>query len=98
MKDYIFFDFKLNYLLEALKILHTEEKNEMNMNLLYEYILLTDIDTLKIYKKEQTITPNNDLDIFMEIIDSVIEYYEINEEYERCDRLKNKKIECQNIT
>ena len=62
----------------------------MNMNILYEFILLTDVDTLKIYKKEKTIAPNNDLDIFIEIIDSVIQYYEINEEYEKCDRLKNK--------
>lgn len=97
MKEYFTFDFKINYLIYALKILHTEEKNEMNMNFLYEYVLLTDIDTLKLYKIEKTIVPNSDLEIFIDIIDSLIFYYENIEDYEKCHRLKIKKIECQTM-
>lgn len=97
MKDYFTFDFKINYIIHALKILHTEEKNEMNMNFLYEYVLLTDIDTLKLYKEEKTIIPNSDLEIFIDIIDSLILYNENVEDYERCHRLKIKKLECQKI-
>lgn len=85
-------------LLQALNILNKGSYNENEFKMYFDY--------LKTFKEEKIINYfnscsdsnyNNDLEIYFKLIDNLIEKYEYDEEYEKCEVLKNRKIESLNI-
>lgn len=92
------FSFSFDFLMQSVKILHVKDSTDQDLNIIYEYILLTDIDTLKIYKNKCIISSyKNDLELFIEVTKEMIKIYEEMEEYEKCARLLVKKKLCDNL-
>lgn len=91
---------KLNYittpydfLMQAIKILYSNNQINEEINLTYNFVILTEIDTLKKYNKKCIISLyENNLELFIDIIDKLIILYENDEDYEKCLKLLDKKI------
>jgi hypothetical protein len=92
MKNYYTFDFTFDYLLNSVKALHSDNKSENIIETIYEWVLLADDELIKKYSERTSIdTYKNDLELYLSMINYVIESYEKIEEYEKCDRLLNRK-------
>ena len=84
----------LNFLLQATRILHVGNYDEDELEMIYNFFISVDNEILNDYYSRCTILLyNNDLELYIEIIDSLIEIFEENEEYERCLLLKHQKEE-----
>lgn len=83
-----------NFLLQATRVLHVGNYDEQELKMIYDFIISLDNDILNDYNNTCTIlTYNNDLELYIEIVDSLISTFEDREEYEKCIQLKNKKDE-----
>jgi hypothetical protein len=81
-----------NFLLQATRVLHVGNYDEGELTMIYDFITSLDNDILNDYNNTCTILSyNNDLELYIEIIDSLILVFEGREEYEKCEKLKNKK-------
>lgn len=81
-----------NFLLQATRVLHYNNYDENELDMIYNFLISLENDTLKDYNSTCTILSyNNDLELYMEILDVVIEVYEEREDYERCQKLKEMK-------
>ena len=81
-----------NFLLQATRVLHYNNYDENELEMIYNFLISLENDTLKDYNSTCTILSyNNDLELYMEILDVVIEVYEEREDYERCQKLKEMK-------
>jgi hypothetical protein len=68
--------------------------DEGELTMIYDFITSLDNDILNDYNNTCTILSySNDLELYIEIIDSMISVFEGREEYEKCEKLKNKKDE-----
>lgn len=91
-------DVTFNFLLQATRVLHIGNYNENELNMIKKFLLSLDSDSLNTYNNTQTIISyNNDLELYLEIIDAMIHIYEINENYEVCHVLNQKKNQAINI-
>lgn len=80
-----------DYLMQAVKSLYDNNPSEYELNVAYEYILISSEETLSTYKERCSILSfNNDLELFIELTKKLIKIYEDMEEFERCSRLKKK--------
>ena len=92
-------DMSFNFLLQATRILHVGNQDEDELIMIYNYLIALDNEILNDYYNTCTILSyDNDLILYMEILDTAIEIFEEREEYEKCQLLKNKKEESINIT
>lgn len=83
-----------DFLMQAIKILHTKVDDKSDLDFVYDYIVQTSDKTILDYKKKITIISyDNDVELFIEIINKLIKIYESenHEEYEKCNVLLNKK-------
>jgi len=88
-----------NFLLQATRILHVGNYDEDELVMIYNYLIALDNDILNDYHNTCTILSyDNDLILYMEILDTAITIFEEREEYEKCQLLKVKKEESINIT
>lgn len=98
MKDYYTFDFYFDYLIQAVKVIHANDNSEFEINTVYEWVLIVENETILRYKNRNSIVSfDNDLDVFIELIDYLIKLFEKTEEYEKCARLLNRKMQCKLI-
>jgi hypothetical protein len=87
-------DVTFNFLLQATRVLNYGKYNENELNMIKKFLLSLDSESLNTYNSTQTIiTHKNDLELYLEIIEALIYIYEINESYEDCHALNQKKIE-----
>jgi hypothetical protein len=89
-----------DFLLQAVKILHTNQNDKYELDIVYDFIIqLTDETLLSYMEKKTIISYDNDFDLFMELIDRLIEILEDEkyEEYEKCYLLLNKKEYCKKL-
>lgn len=83
-----------NFILQATRVLHVGNYDEDELEMIYNFLISLDNDILNDYFNNCTILSyNNDLELYIEIVDVLINVYEEREEYERCLTLKNKKDE-----
>jgi hypothetical protein len=81
-----------NFLLQATRVLHYNNYDENELEMIYNFLISLESDTLKDYNNTCTILSyDNDLELYIEILDVVIEVYEDREDYERCQKLKEMK-------
>ena len=86
--------YDMNFLLQATRVLHVGNYDEEELKMVYEFIVNLDNEILNDYNNTCTIVSyDNDLQLYVEIIDSLILIFEEREEYEKCQVLKNKKDE-----
>lgn len=91
-------DVTFNFLLQATRVLNIGRYSENELNMIKKFLLTLDSDSLNRYYNTQTIiTHNNDLELFLEIIDALIVIFEGIENYEDCHLLKLKRNEAINI-
>lgn len=81
-----------NFLLQATRVLHIGNYDEDELKMIYDFMVAIDNDILNDYLNRCTIISyNNDLELYIEIVEVLITIYEEREEYEKCQILKNKK-------
>lgn len=82
----------VNFLLRATRIIHSDDYDDDELVMVYDYIRRLDNETLIVYLNTCTvISYDNDLEFFIEIIDGLISILEKREEYEKCDKLFKRK-------
>jgi hypothetical protein len=87
-------DMTINFLLQATRVLHVGNYDEDELSMITNFMVAVDNDILNGYYSTCTLlTYYNDLELYIEIVESLIYIYEENEEYEKCIILKNKKEE-----
>lgn len=82
----------INFLLQAIRTLHTEKYTDEDIIIIYEYLISLDYRLLnEYYSTNSVLSYHNDLQLYNEVLCTVIDIFEKNEEYEKCVILKNKK-------
>lgn len=89
---------KINFLLQATRILNVGNYDEDELEMIYKFIVTVDKTILNYYNESKTIFSYlSDLELYIEIVDELIKVYEERENYERCALLINKKQDAINI-
>jgi hypothetical protein len=88
----------VSFLLQATRILHVGNYDDNDVYMIYNFIDSVDNDIIFEYHSTSSVLSyNTDLDLFIEIIDRMLEVLELVEDYEKCSVLKNKKEQCSKI-
>lgn len=83
-----------NFIIQATRVLNNNDYNEDELKMIYDYLMSLDNETLKDYYNTcSIISYENDLELYIEIVDTMIKIFEGREEYEKCHILKYKKEE-----
>jgi hypothetical protein len=89
----------INFLLQTMRVLHVGNYDDEELSMVYNFLISVTDDVLNDYKDTCTILSyDSDLDLYLEILDTCILIFENNEEYEKCQKLKDKKEEAIKIT
>jgi hypothetical protein len=81
-----------NFLLQATRVLTIGNYDEDELIMVFNFMIAIDNDILNDYNNTCTIISyDNDLQLFIEILDTLIGIFEDREEYECCVMLKDKK-------
>lgn len=84
----------INFLLQATRVLNFGQYDDDELSMTYNYLTALDNEILNDYFNTCTILSyNNDLELYIEIVETLILVFEEREEYEKCSKLKNKKEE-----
>lgn len=84
----------INFILQSMIILSQDNYTEDELRMVYDYILFLDYETLFTYYMKNTVDGyDNDLIIYIEVINKAIKIFEQSEEYEKCYKLKIKRDE-----
>jgi hypothetical protein len=87
-------DMSVNFLLQATRVLHVDNYDDDDLTMIYNFMINIDNDILNDYNSTCTILSyDNDLELYIEIIDSLIQIFEDKEEYEKCELLLFKRDE-----
>jgi hypothetical protein len=86
------YSMNFNFLLQATRVLNVGNYDEDELKMIYEFLISLDYEILNEYNDTCTILSyNSDLELYVEIIDTLILVFETREEYEKCEKLKNMK-------
>lgn len=92
MSGIYFMSMSVNFLIQSIRVLHIGNYDEEELRMVYNYFISVDEEILKEYNDTCTIISyENDLELYIEILNRLIEIFEEREEYEKCDLLKQKK-------
>lgn len=88
----------INFIIQSMLILKQDNYNDDELRMVYDYLLFLDYDILFSYFMNNTIPGyENDLCIYIEVIEESIKKFELSEEYEKCSKLKLKRDEALKI-
>lgn len=88
----------VSFLLQVTRIIHKKNYDSNDVQMIYDYLKNMDTETLTDYFNTCTVLSYpNDLELFLEILDKMISILEEQEEYEKCQDLQLKKLECKAI-
>jgi hypothetical protein len=91
-------DMSINFLLQATRVLSFGNYDDVELSMTYNYLTALDNEILNDYYNTCTILAyNNDLELYIEIVETLIIVFEEKEEYEKCAKLIKKKEESINI-
>lgn len=84
----------VNFLLQATRVLSFNNYDEDELKMVYDFIISIDNEILNDYNMSCNILIyNNDLELYIEIVDALINIFEDREEYEKCQLLIEKRNE-----
>jgi hypothetical protein len=87
-------DMSINFLLQATRVLNFGNYDDIELSMTYNYITALNNEILNDYFNTCTILSyDNDLELYIEIVETLILIFEEKEEYEKCTKLKRKKEE-----
>lgn len=88
----------INFLLQALRIIHIGDYDDSELRMIYDYLKNLDNTIFYDYLMSHTVLQyKNDLEFCVEIIDKMIKIFEDKEEYEKCQTLLHKKNDATSI-
>ncbi len=86
------------YLIQSTRLIKSGKYNDGDINFIYELLISIDYDILILYYKTSTLIEYiNDLELYIQLVNFVITYFEEKEEYEKCLVLNKKIIESKDI-
>jgi hypothetical protein len=81
-------------LLQATRVLSFNNYDDDELKMVYDFMISIDNEILNDYNMSCSIMIyNNDLELYVEILDALINIFEDREEYEKCQLLIDKKEE-----
>ena len=84
----------VNFLLQATRVLSFNNYDEDELKMVYDFMISIDNEILNDYNMSCIIIIyNNDLELYVEVLDALINIFEDREEYEKCQLLIEKKEE-----
>jgi hypothetical protein len=84
----------VNFLIQATRVLQIGNYEEDELIMVYNFMTAIDNEILNEYNSTCTILSyENDLELYIEILDALMTIFEEREEYEQCEILKTKKEE-----
>jgi hypothetical protein len=87
-----------NFLIQATRVLNVNNYDESELELVTNFLIAADEDMLSDYNNTCTILSyDNDLELYLEILSTLLVVYEEREEYEICELIKNKMSEALQI-
>jgi hypothetical protein len=82
----------INFLLQSTRVLHNDNYDEDELEMVTNFMVAVDNEILNEYNNTCTIISyDNDLQLYIEIVDELIRIFEEREDYEKCEMLKHKK-------
>jgi hypothetical protein len=91
-------DKTFTYLLQSARLITSNRHTKDNVDFINDLLLSLDNETIIRYFNTKTVnTIGCDYNLFVKLCKFIIHYYENNEEYEKCDKLKNKMNESEDI-
>ena len=95
MSDIYIMDMSFNFLIQATRVLQINNYDDKEVKMVYDYAVSLDNEILNDYFNNYNVLGyENDLILFIDIVESLISIFEELEEYEKCYVLKKKKEEC----
>jgi hypothetical protein len=84
--------------MQATKVLSTNDYDGNELEIITNFLIAADEDLLYDFNNTCTIlTYDNDLELYIEILSTLIKVYEEREEYEMCDLIKYKLEDAKEI-
>ena len=78
-----------NFLLQSTRVLHNDNYDEDELEMISNFMVAVDNEILNDYNNTCTILSyDNDLQLYIEILDALILIFEDREEYEKCAHIK----------
>ena len=88
----------INFLLQATRIIHNGNYDDTETRMIYDYLRNLDNSSLFDYfNRYSVLNYNNDLELYLEVLDKMLTILETEEEYEKCQVLFKKKEESLDI-
>lgn len=88
----------INFIIQSMLILKQDNYNDDELRMVYDYLLFLDYDILFSYFMNNTIQGyENDLCVYIDVVNETIKKFEMTEEYEKCNKLKLKREEALKI-
>jgi hypothetical protein len=80
-----------NFLIQATRVLNVDNYDDAELELVTNFLMAADEDLLSDYNNTCTILSyDSDLELYLEILGTLIVVYEEREQYELCKLIKNK--------
>lgn len=87
-------DASFNFLIQSTRLLYDNKYDNQELEMIYDFVRSLEDDELIDYHNTCTIlTYENDLELYIEVIQVLIKIFEVREEYEKCQILQEKLIE-----
>lgn len=84
----------INFIIQSMLILKQDNYNDDELRMVYDYLLFLDYEILFSYFMSNTIQGyENDLCVYIDVVNETIKKFEMTEEYEKCNKLKLKREE-----
>lgn len=84
----------INFLLQATRVLHVGNYEEDELRMIYDFTIeLDNVILIEYLNTNSILSYSNDLELYIEILEVLIDIFEEREEYEKCNVLKIKKEE-----
>lgn len=95
MNDIYGMEMSFKFLIQATRVLLVNNYDDEELKMIYKYAVSLDNEILIDYFNSCSLIGfKTDLDLYLEIVESMIYIFEEMEEYEKCFVLKKKKEEC----
>lgn len=92
-------DDTFSFLLQTARLINTNRATESDFNFVTELLLSFDDDLILKYKSTTSVSKiGNDYSFYLKLCNFLINYFEENEEYEKCEIIKQKIMKSETIT
>lgn len=89
----------INFMLQGIRLLHIGEYSDTDLEMIYNFTINLDKkDLISYFNTNNVFSYDSDLELYIEILNSLIKIFEIEEKYEKCSDLMGQKQLALSIT